>query len=75
MAPGARIDFRWDDLGAFPPHPRENPRTVGHVTITTRYADLTGNRYEHDWVIDPAAYGGAQQHRGIDELVAAVENL
>jgi hypothetical protein len=39
-----------------------------------RYADLTGNRYEHDWDVVPAVYEGAQQHRGMDELVRAVED-
>ena len=37
-----------------------------------RYADLTSNRYEHDWDVVPAVYEGAQKHRGMDELVATV---
>jgi hypothetical protein len=74
LPPGTRIDFRWDDLDDLLPFLRENEDTADQTTVTVRYADLTGNRYEHDWDVVPAVYEGAQQHRGIDEFVRAVED-
>jgi hypothetical protein len=73
LPPGTRIDFPWDDLDHLLPHLCQKGATSDEVSVRVRYADLTGNRYEHDWAVVPAVYEGAQPHRGIVELVRAVD--
>jgi hypothetical protein len=74
LPPATRIDFPWDDdLDRLLAHLREKGASSDEASVTVRYSDLTGNRHEHDWDVTPAVYEGAQAHRGIDELVRAVE--
>ena len=58
LAPGSRIDFHWGYLGDLLPFLKDNGEMAKHVTVTVRYTDLTGNRYEHDWDVEPAVLEG-----------------
>lgn len=75
LEPGAKIVCYRDDLGDLLSHLRTDSATADHVTV--RYTDLTGNRYEHDWDIEPAVYEDIRGpgRRGVDDLVRAVEGL
>ena len=52
LAPGAEIGVIWDTHENLLPLLRERGLENG-ITATSRYEDLTGERYETSWVINP----------------------
>jgi hypothetical protein len=76
LAPGGEISCYWDQLDNLISLLREKGLENG-IDVTTRYKDLAGDSYATTWNLNPLVYRDHRyiQHKGMDDLVNAVEKL
>jgi hypothetical protein len=74
LSPNSDIGVYWDHLDSLLPYLRERGLEEG-VWVTTHYKDLAGYSYKTEWLLNPFVYEHRRyvQHRGIGDLVKAVE--
>ncbi len=76
LEPNGEASLFWDSLLDLAPVLRKRGLEDG-IRVTTRYRDLAGESYESEWTINPLLFevGRIQTHKGMNELVAAVEKI
>lgn len=76
LEPNGEITLLWDSLPDLAPVLRKRGLEDG-IKVTTSYKDLAGRSYESEWTLNPLLFevGRIQTHKGMNDLVAAVERI
>ena len=74
LSPNSEIGIYWDHIDSLLPHLREKGIEEA-ISVTTRYEDLAGYRYETTWQLNPFIYEHRRytKRRDIGDLVDVVQ--